>query len=137
MCAISDTESEGPAVPDTAVRALMRRNLFEVFNERDPERRAKAIAELYGVDLVFYEQDNVVKGPEALQKRVQELLDDAPGFVFSADGEGSENHNVGRLTWHLGPVGARPVATGTDVAITSDGRIQALYTFVEGPATRA
>jgi len=111
----------------------MRRNLNEVFNERDPDRRTAAIAEVYGADPVFYEQDNVVEGREALHARVQALLDDAPGFEFTAEGEARANHNVGRLTWHLGPPGAPPVATGTDIAITSDGRIQALYTFIERP----
>jgi hypothetical protein len=117
-----------------SVKALMRRNLYEVFNERDRDRRTAAIKEVYGADPVFYEQDNVVEGREALDARVQALLDDAPGFTFSAAGDGTENHNMGRLTWHLGPPGAPPVVTGTDIAITSDGTIQALYTFVEETA---
>jgi hypothetical protein len=119
---------------DSSVKALMRRNLYEVFNERDPDRRAAAIADVYSADPVFYEQDNVVEGREALKVRVQALLDEAPGFAFSAEGEATENHNLGRLTWHLGPAGAPPVVTGTDVAITGDGRIQALYTFIEQTA---
>jgi hypothetical protein len=130
MPAGSDAADDGP----TTVRALMHRNLYEVFNERDPDRRAAAIAEVYSADPVFYEQDGVVEGRDALQKRVQELLDGAPGFVFSAEGEATENHNAGRLTWHLGPAGAPPVVTGTDIAITGDGRIRTLYTFIEEPA---
>ena len=120
-----------------SVKALMLRNLDEVFNERDPDRRAAAIEEVYGAEPVFYEQDNVVEGREALNARVQALLDDAPGFVFSADGEGTENHGMGRLTWHLGPPGAPPVVTGTDIAMTGDGAIQALYTFIEEKNTMA
>jgi SnoaL-like domain len=119
---------------ESLVKALVRRNLYEVFNERDPDRRAAVIAELYSADPVFYEQDNVVEGREALNERVQGLLDDAPGFAFTAAGEAAENHNVGRLSWHLGPPGAPPVVTGTDFAITGDGRIQALYTFIEESA---
>src|SRR5258708_10559400 len=112
----------------------MRRNLTEVFNERDPERRTAAIAEEYSADPVFYEQDDVVEGRAALHTRVQELLDEAPGFVFSAEREATENHNVGRLTWHLGPSGEPAAATGTDIAITDGGRIRALYTFIETPS---
>ena len=117
-----------------SVKALMRRNLEEVFNERDPSRRVAAIREVYAAAPLFYEQDDVVEGREALDARVQALLDDAPGFEFSAAGEATENHNVGRLTWHLGPPGAAPVVTGTDIAITDDGVIQALYTFIEETA---
>jgi hypothetical protein len=112
----------------------MRRNIYEVFNERDPDRRTAAIAEVYSADPVFYEQDNVVEGREALHARVQALLDGAPEFAFSAEGEATENHSMGRQTWHLGPPGASPVVTGTDIAITGDGRIQALYTFIEQTA---
>jgi len=114
-----------------SVKAVMRHNIDEVFNERDPARRAAAIREVYVADPLFYEQDNVVEGREALDARIQALLDDAPGFAFSVAGEATENHNIGRLTWHLGPPGAPPVVTGTDIAITGDGAIQALYTFIE------
>jgi hypothetical protein len=117
-----------------SVKALMRRNLYEVFNERDPDRRIAAIREVYSADPVFYEQDNVVEGREALGARVQALLDEAPEFAFSAEGEATENHIMGRLTWHLGPPGAPPVLTGTDIAITGGGTIQALYTFIEETA---
>jgi SnoaL-like domain len=119
------------ASTEFSVKALMRRNLYEVFNERDPDRRTAAIAEVYSADPVFYESDNVVEGREALHARVQAMLDEAPGFAFSTEGEATENHNVGRLTWHLGPPGAPPVVTGTDIAITGDRRIEALYTFIE------
>jgi hypothetical protein len=122
------------ASAEFSVKTLMRRNLYEVFNERDPGRRTAAITEVYGADPVFYEKDSVVEGREALGARVQALLDEAPEFAFSADGEATENHNMGRLTWHLGPPGAPPVVTGTDIAITGDGTIQALYTFVEETA---
>ena len=129
MPALSDSQRDGP----TTVKALMLRNLSEVFNERDPERRTAAIAEVYSADPVFYEQDNVVEGRDALHARVQELLDGAPGFVFTTEDGATENHNVGRLTWHLGPPDAPAVVTGTDIAITEGGRIRALYTFIEKP----
>jgi hypothetical protein len=43
-------------------------------------------------------------------------------------------HDLGRLRWQTGPVGAPPVATGTDVAVFANGKIRALYTFIETPA---
>jgi hypothetical protein len=119
----------------TTVETLMRRNLDEVFNERDPDRRSAAIAEVYSAAPIFYEQESVVRGRESLHARIEELLKEAPGFMFSAESEPTANHNVGRVTWHFGPPGAPPIVTGTDIAITDDGRIRALYTFIEKPTT--
>jgi hypothetical protein len=45
------------------------------------------------------------------------------------------NHDLGRLQWHLGPAGAPPAVTGMDVAIFEHGRIRALYTFLDKPAS--
>ena len=112
----------------------MHRSLLDVFNERDAERRAAAIAAVYSVDVTFYEADDAVHGPAALGARVQQLLDGAPGWVFRPAGVPSVNHNLGRLTWHFGPDGAPAAVTGTDVAIVEDGRIRSLYVFIHAPA---
>jgi len=66
-----------------APETLMTRSLLDVFNQRDPQQRAAAIGEVYSPDIVFYEQDATVTGAAALHERVQELLDGAPGFVFT------------------------------------------------------
>jgi hypothetical protein len=114
---------------------LMTRSLLDVFNERDPERRAAAIREVYSPDVTFNEPADHSTGHEQLAARVQELLDDAPGWVFRPAGDVSVNHDLGRLTWHFGADGQPPVVTGTDVALTADGRIHSLYVFVgEAPA---
>ncbi len=42
-----------------------------------------------------------------------------------------ENHNVGRLSWGVGRANGSDVVTGTDIALFKDGRIQALYVFLD------
>ena len=116
------------------VQHLMHRSLLDVFNERDAERRAAAIAAVYSPDVTFYEPDDAIHGPAALGARVQQLLDGAPGWVFRPAGAASANHDLGRLTWHFGPEGGPVVVTGTDVALVDDGRIRSLYVFIHGPA---
>src|ERR1700730_18302083 len=39
------------------LESLMERNLLEVFGQRDPERRAAAIAQLYTADCTFFEAE--------------------------------------------------------------------------------
>ena len=114
---------------------LMERNLLEVFGQRDSTRRAAVIAELYTADCTFFEADEQVTGREALNAKVESILKHAPGFVFRAAAPAQVNHDLGRLRWQLGPGGATPVVTGTDIAMFEHGRIRALYTFIDEPAS--
>jgi hypothetical protein len=41
-------------------------NLFAVFNERDPERRAKAIADNYTEDVIWTDPEGTTRGHEAM-----------------------------------------------------------------------
>ncbi len=89
------------------IRDLMHANLFDVFNERDPERRIAAIAKTYTGDVVFSDPDEIVTGREALNNKAQKRLDKAPGFE-----------------------GQPPVVSGMDIAIVKEGRIATLYTLL-------
>jgi hypothetical protein len=112
------------------VAELMRANLLDVFNERDDERRAKAIATTYADDVTFADPEGVVTGHEDLNAKAKGLLDQSPGFVFSPAGPVLVNHDLGHLAWELGPAGAPPVVRGIDVALVADGVIKKLYTMV-------
>ncbi|GCE15396.1 nuclear transport factor 2 family protein [Tengunoibacter tsumagoiensis] len=112
------------------IRDLMLANLFEVFNERDPERRTQAIARTYTDDVVFSDHDGIATGHEALNDKAQKLLDKMPGFVFTAAGPIYETHNLGYLAWHFGPKGKPPVVSGMDIAIIREGHIATLYTLL-------
>ncbi|GAA2509265.1 nuclear transport factor 2 family protein [Winogradskya humida] len=109
---------------------LARRNLLDVFGERDPEARAAAINEVFAENVTFTDPEEAVVGRAALNEKAQRLLDSAPGFVFSAAGEVRVAGNLALLAWNFGPEGQPPVASGTDVSIVEDGRITALYTIL-------
>ena len=110
---------------------LMERNLIEVFGQRDFARREAAIAEIYTTDCTFFEADERIVGRNALNAKVEGILQEAPGFVFRATGPAQLNHDLGRLQWRFGPAGAPPVVTGMDVAVFEHGRIRALYAFLD------
>jgi hypothetical protein len=119
-----------------SVAQLMERNVAEVFGERDPGRRRRAIAALYAEDCAFYDADGESIGQAALSDRVGRILDEgAPGFAFSLVGPSEVIHDLGRLRWQLGPAGAAPVVSGMDVAVFADGKIRTLYTFVDAPGS--
>jgi hypothetical protein len=113
------------------VAALMRRNLMDVFNERDPDRRTAAIAELYAEDVVWQEPDRVIRGRKELASRAVELQAEMPpDWVFRPAGPVSVSGDVGHLAFILGPPDQVPVITGRDFARCRDGAIVELSTFV-------
>jgi hypothetical protein len=115
---------------DPTLRDLMHANLLEVFGERDRERRRAAIARTYAEDVVFYDPEGVVAGHEALDEKVQSLLDGAPGFVFRPGGPLRESHDLGLLGWEFGPEGRAPVVTGLDIGLVRDARLVSVHTIL-------
>lgn len=112
------------------IEDLMHTNLFEVFGERDPDRRMAAIRRTYTADVSFFDPDAAASGHQGLSAKAQEILDGAPGFVFSAVGAVRVNHGLGYLPWGFGPEGQPPVVTGVDIALVEDGLITTVYTLL-------
>ncbi len=111
---------------------LLEKNLYQVMNERDPAKRRAAVESIYTADAAFFEVDEVATGYDAVHAIIQSILEKMPPhFVFRVTVPAMENHNVGRMSWGVGPVGGPDVVTGTDVALFKDGRIQSLYVFLD------
>ncbi|MFL9981960.1 nuclear transport factor 2 family protein [Paraburkholderia sediminicola] len=113
------------------IHELLYRNLQEVFGEGDAERRRAAIEELYTEDCVLYVPPGTFVGHDALDKFAGDLRASHPHFVYAPHGEAQALHNAGRLAWGSGPRGEAPDYTGVDVIIVRDGRIEALYVFLD------
>jgi hypothetical protein len=114
---------------------LARRNLLGVFGERDPEARTAMIKQTYAEDVAFADREGVLVGHQALNDKAQQLLDGAPGFVFTPAGPVRVAQDLVALAWHFGPEGQSPVASGLDISIVENGRIAKLYTLLDPPAT--
>jgi hypothetical protein len=116
----------------TSVDEVLRRNLLEVFGERDGARRRGVIAELYAEDVVFQDPEGLVRGRDAIDAKVAALLDGAPGLVFRLTGPVRVSGDLGVLTWAFGPEDGAPVVSGTDIALITDCRITRLHTLLDG-----
>lgn len=112
---------------------LMETNVSDVFGQRDSARRQVAISEIYTEDPAFFDEEGQVAGRDAINARVENLLQQSPGFVFRIVDPAKAIHDVGRLRWQFGPPDAPPVVMGMDVAVFAQGKIRALYTFIEDP----
>ena len=111
---------------------LMEDNLKQVWSERDPIRRMRAIGTIYAKDSVLYHVNEKTEGQEAISNSVTGTLKNMPeDFCFSRLKPVIINNNVGRLIWGVGPKDKPPVATGMDIAIFEDGKIKSLYVFLD------
>jgi hypothetical protein len=66
----------------------------------------------------------------ALNKFAGDLRATHAHFVYTPHGEAQALHNAGILAWGSGPKGEAPGYTGLDVVIVRDGKIAALYVFL-------
>lgn len=113
------------------IRELLDRNLQEVFGESDDERRRAAIDELWAEDGILYVPPGMIVGRGAIDKFAGELRATHPNFVYTPHGTPQVLHDAGRLAWGSGPRGEAPEYTGWDVITVRDGRISALYVFLD------
>lgn len=113
------------------IRELLDRNLQEVFGENDGVRRRAAIGELWAADAVLYVPPGAITGHEAIDKFAGDLRETHPHYVYTPHGNPQVLHNAGRLAWGSGPRGETPEYTGWDVITVRDGKITALYVFLD------
>jgi SnoaL-like domain len=117
----------------TRVATLLKRNLAEVFGEGDPARRRKAIGEIYAADAAVYVPPGVIVGHDALDKFAGELRATHPHYVYTPFHEPQVLHDSARVAWGSGPQGEPPAYTGEDVIVVRDGKISALYVYLDSP----
>jgi hypothetical protein len=115
------------------IETLLNRNLQEVFGEGDPARRRAAIQKLYTEDCVLYVPPGAFVGHDALDKFAGDLRATHTHYVYTPQGSPQVLHNSGRLAWGSGPKGETPVYTGVDFVIARDGKIAALYVYLDSP----
>jgi hypothetical protein len=119
----------------SGIETLLNRNLPDVFGEGDPARRRRAIQELYTEDCVLYVPPGTFIGHDALDKFAGDLRATHPHFVYTPHGSPQVLHNSGRLAWGSGPKDEAPIYTGVDFIIAREGKIAALYVYLDAPPT--
>jgi len=115
---------------EARLRQLPLDNLFAVFNERDPERRLKAIAANYTEDVIWSDPERTTHGREEMNERAQWLRDRTPDFVYTVAGPVQVTRDLGHLAFNLGVPEQSPAISGYDVAQVRDGQIAVLYTLL-------
>ena len=115
----------------TATTDLAGRYLA-AWNETDPDARRALVDALFSEDVRYTDPMADVEGREGMDGLIAAVQAQFPGFVFRPAGPADAHHDQVRFTWHLGPEGAEPPVTGSDVAVTDgDGRIRTVLGFLD------
>ena len=115
------------------IETMLLRNLQEVFGEGDPDRRRSAIGHLYTEDCVVNLPIGQFHGHDALDRISGELRASHPSYVYIPHSAPEAVQDGGRIHWGSGPAGEPPRYTGIDIIIARDGKISALYVFLNSP----
>jgi hypothetical protein len=115
------------------IATLLKRNLLEVFGENDPQRRRAAIREIYAEDAVVHAPPGSITGHDALDKFAGDLRSTHPHYFYTPTREPQVLHDSARLAWGSGPAGEPPRYTGEDFILVRNGKIAALYVFLDSP----
>ena len=109
---------------------LMEASLVGVFNERNAQRRARAIEATYAPDVRWTDDLGTCVGREALEAKVRELQSHMDGMVLAKASPVYQTRGFGYLAWTLGPEDGDPVETGFDAAIVRNDLIAEFYTVI-------
>ncbi|WP_228372405.1 hypothetical protein [Chryseobacterium daeguense] len=113
---------------------LLKDSLLLIWNNRNAAERLILMDKIYSSDIKFYEDNNSepITGHESINNLIQNLQKDWPSdFEFTIKEDPKINHNLQKISWHLGSKGSAPVAAGTDIALIKNGKIESLYLFLE------
>ena len=118
----------------TEITNLLARNLTDISNERNQVERLSAVQELWAKHGAMMVDDGTYLGHSEIEVAAGALLKRYPEFDFTPLGSTDEVSAAGRQRWTFGARGESPAITGEDVVLVSEGRIVALYRFLDGPA---
>ena len=110
---------------------LLPENMHRIFEETDLDKRKAAIVDLWDEDGTFIDPGGIHQGHEQLSAAVTAFQGRFPGTVFTITSPIQENFGVGRVSWEHGGPGGAGIVRGTDVGRMQDGKLVALYVFVD------
>ncbi|MHC3469967.1 nuclear transport factor 2 family protein [Streptomyces sp. 7R007] len=106
---------------------------FEAWNEREPERRAKAVAAAWSADGAYTDPLADVGGHGPIAAVIAAAHEQFPGFAFRLTGAVDGHHDTARFSWELVSEadGTAPVAGSDVITLDADGRIRSVLGFLD------
>ncbi|MEU9591046.1 nuclear transport factor 2 family protein [Streptomyces sp. NPDC048219] len=104
-----------------------------------PEARAEAVAAAWTADGGYTDPLADVRGHEQITAVITAAHEQFPGFVFRLSGAVDGHHDTARFSWELvseaagdpAGEGSAPVAGSDVITLDGEGRIRAVYGFLD------
>jgi hypothetical protein len=110
-------------------------NYIAMWNETDPERRRRLVAETVTDDASYLDPVMSGRGPDGISEMIGGAQQQFPDHRFALVSGPDAHHDRVRFTWSLGSPDGQPVAIGVDFATTTDdGRMRDITGFLEPAA---
>ncbi|HEY1291474.1 MAG TPA: nuclear transport factor 2 family protein [Chloroflexota bacterium] len=115
----------------TDVNAVVHRYI-DMWNQTDPRQRRAMVAQVFTEDAGYTDPLASVRGHAAIDDFVSVAQAQFHGLEFTLGGPIDAHHDQARFAWHLGAPGSgEPLVIGFDVALVNDGKLQAVYGFLD------
>lgn len=105
---------------------------FRAINARNRAIQSVAIADAYGDKVSFYDPFFEVHGRENISAMYFSLQEKFPNHQFHRVGEIEFHSNSARIHWEVSRDGEAPLHTGEDFMQFENGKISAVYVFIDG-----
>jgi hypothetical protein len=105
--------------------------LHDVFDERDPVRRAAAIKRIFAPDALFIDHNGASHGHAQIDAVIEGLHALLPDFRFSHLGAPRVLDGAAQLVWQFGPASAPAKISGSDTILVKEGRVSVLLVFLD------
>ena len=102
-----------------------------VWNEIDPDRRERLIAETFSEGASYVDPLTASEGYTAINGMVRAVQERFPGYRFRRVGAVDGHHDRIRFGWELATEGGSVVARGTDFASVAGARITTVTGFID------
>jgi hypothetical protein len=127
------SHSSIPAISREKAEQLARENLLGIFGERDMTKRLVQMQATYDENIAFHDPDKLIKGFDAINDFISQLLDSNPEWTFRPRGNVWVNCDLIMLEWEFGPAGQAAPVRGSDVIfVNGEGKIEKMYTMIQG-----
>jgi len=101
------------------------------WNETDDARRRQLVEQTFSPAASYQDPLMEGHGHDGIAAMIAAAQSHFPGHRFTLRGTPDGYKQVVRFSWALGIPGQEPVAYGTDVAMTSDGRFDNVAGFLD------
>jgi len=104
---------------------------LDTWNETDPERRRRRLAEGWTDDARYVDPLMSGRGAAEIDGLIGAVHARFPEFRFAVVGAPNGHGDHVRFSWSLGPAGAAPPIEGSDVVALRDGKIANVIGFLD------